>query len=133
MALTLDERQRAMLLEMGVRVWLPGTVFETEPPSVAVQVAAPAAAQPAAVVAPKAQPALAPAPTKPVSKVNPHKLQKAEALVADLEAKLAGIDSQLADPKVYGNAGRVAELGREQAALRSKLETAEADLLALYD
>ena len=83
--------------------------------------------------APKAQPALAPAPTKPVSKVNPHKLQKAEALVADLEAKLAGIDSQLADPKVYGNAGRVAELGREQAALRSKLETAEADLLALYD
>ena len=83
--------------------------------------------------APKAQPALAPAPAKPVSKVNPHKLQKAEALVADLEAKVAGIDSQLADPKVYGNAGRVAELGREQAALRSKLETAEADLLALYD
>ena len=86
--------------------------------------------------APKAEPALAkpappPAPAKP--KVNPHKLQKAEALVADLEAKLAGIDSQLADPKVYGNAGRVAELGREQAALRSKLETAEADLLALYD
>ena len=28
MALTLDDRQRAMLLEMGVRVWLPGTAFE---------------------------------------------------------------------------------------------------------
>jgi uracil-DNA glycosylase family 4 len=27
MALNLDERQRAMLLEMGVRVWLPGTDF----------------------------------------------------------------------------------------------------------
>ena len=50
-----------------------------------------------------------------------------------IPALLAGIDSQLADPKVYGNAGRVAELGREQAALRTKLETAEADLLALYD
>lgn len=35
MALNLDDRQRAMLLEMGVRVWLPGTAFETEPPSVA--------------------------------------------------------------------------------------------------
>jgi len=29
MALQLDERQRAMLLEMGVRVWLPGTAFAT--------------------------------------------------------------------------------------------------------
>jgi DNA polymerase len=28
MALDLDDRQRAMLQEMGVRVWLPGTVFE---------------------------------------------------------------------------------------------------------
>ena len=83
--------------------------------------------------APKAPPAVAAPPPKPVAKVNPHKLQKAEALVADLEAELAGIDTQLADPKIYGNAGRVAELGREQAALRTKLETAEADLLALYD
>lgn len=31
MALQLDERQRAMLLEMGVRVWLPGTDFATVP------------------------------------------------------------------------------------------------------
>jgi len=30
MALELDERQRAMLLEMGVRVWMPGTAFATE-------------------------------------------------------------------------------------------------------
>ncbi len=30
MALELDERQRAMLLEMGVRVWLPGASFATE-------------------------------------------------------------------------------------------------------
>ena len=31
MTLELDERQRAMLQEMGVRVWLPGTAFATEP------------------------------------------------------------------------------------------------------
>jgi uracil-DNA glycosylase family 4 len=31
MALQLDERQRAMLLEMGVRVWLPGTDFALAP------------------------------------------------------------------------------------------------------
>ena len=30
MPLTLDTRQRAMLLEMGVRVWLPGTDFAVE-------------------------------------------------------------------------------------------------------
>ena len=83
--------------------------------------------------APKAQPAIAAAPAKPVPKINPHKLQKAEALVAELEAKLAGIDTQLADPKVYVDAARVADLGREQASLRAKLETAEADLLALYE
>lgn len=31
MALTLDQRQRVMLEEMGVRVWLPGTDFAPEP------------------------------------------------------------------------------------------------------
>nr|WP_315494331.1 uracil-DNA glycosylase [uncultured Rhodoferax sp.] len=68
MALTLDERQRAMLLEMGVRVWLPGTVFETEPPSVAVSVAPPVAAQPAARVAPAVP---TPAPVRAVPVVRP--------------------------------------------------------------
>lgn len=63
MALTLDDRQRAMLLEMGVRVWLPGTVFETEPPTVAVSTAQPAVApQPAATVAPAAPAPAVPAP-----------------------------------------------------------------------
>jgi len=70
MALTLDDRQRAMLLEMGVRVWLPGTVFETEPPSVAVPTAQPVAAQPAATVAPA--PAVpTPAPVRAVPVVRP--------------------------------------------------------------
>ncbi|RZA21372.1 MAG: ATP-binding cassette domain-containing protein [Lysobacteraceae bacterium] len=83
--------------------------------------------------APKAQPAIVAAPAKPAAKVNPHKLQKAEAQVAELEARLAGLEAQLADPKIYVDAARVAELGREQATLRARLETAEADLLALYD
>jgi len=52
MALQLDERQRAMLLEMGVRVWLPGTDFATvagnEPAEHAP--AMPAAVRPAAAV-----------------------------------------------------------------------------------
>ncbi len=58
MALQLDERQRAMLLEMGVRVWLPGTDFATvagnEPaehaPALPTRTAMPAAVRPAPVV-----------------------------------------------------------------------------------
>ena len=52
MALILDERQRGMLLEMGVRVWLPGTAFETAPAlpvaSATPRMAPPPAAAPAA-------------------------------------------------------------------------------------
>jgi uracil-DNA glycosylase len=50
MPLNLDARQRAMLLEMGVRVWLPGTAFDTEPPSLADTAPAPSRPAPAAVV-----------------------------------------------------------------------------------
>ena len=86
--------------------------------------------------APKAEPALAkpappPAPAKP--KVNPHKLQKAEERVARLEGKLAECEAQMADPAVYADAGRVADIGRQQMQLRTELEAAEAELLALYD
>lgn len=40
MALELDDRQRAMLLEMGVHVWLPGTAFAVSPAAEAVVPAA---------------------------------------------------------------------------------------------
>ncbi len=58
MALQLDERQRAMLLEMGVRVWLPGTDFATVAdneaaelaPVLPARTAMPAAVRPAPVV-----------------------------------------------------------------------------------
>nr|WP_315480338.1 uracil-DNA glycosylase [uncultured Rhodoferax sp.] len=68
MALTLDERQRAMLLEMGVRVWLPGTVFDTEPPSLAVSTAQPAVAPQPAAPAPAVP---APPPVRAVPVVRP--------------------------------------------------------------
>ncbi len=86
--------------------------------------------------APRAEPA-APAPPPPPAKkaarVNPHKLQQAEARVARLEGRLAECAAQMADPAVYSDAGRVADLGREQMQVRAELEAAEADLLALYE
>jgi ATP-binding cassette subfamily F protein 3 len=85
--------------------------------------------------APKAQPVIeAPVlPAKKGPKVNPHKLEKAEAHVVELEAKLATLVAQLADPKVYADKTRVAALGRDQATLQLRLQTAEADLMALYE
>ena len=75
----------------------------------------------------------APAPAAPKARINPHKLQKAEERVARLEGKLAECDAQLADPAVYVDAGKVADLGRTQLQLRSELEQAEAELLGLYE
>ena len=85
---------------------------------------------------PKAAPVVAtpaPAPAPPKAKVNPHKLQKAEERVARLETKLAECEALMADPAVYVDAGKVADLGRQQMQLRGELEQAEAELLALYD
>ena len=86
----------------------------------------------------KAVAAVAPPPPpvakKPAAKINPHKLAKAEADVAALEAQLARIETQLADPALYADGGaRAGELGREQANLRERLERAEMALLGLYD
>jgi ATP-binding cassette subfamily F protein 3 len=79
----------------------------------------------------------APAPVPPAAskpKINPHKLAKAEARVAELEARLATVDIALADPTAYADGGaRAAQLGREQTTLRAELDAAEQALLALYD
>ncbi|HLT03349.1 MAG TPA: ATP-binding cassette domain-containing protein, partial [Pseudomonas sp.] len=86
--------------------------------------------------APKAEPALPappPAAKKPAARVNPHKLQKAEARVARLEEKLAECEALMADPAVYADAGKVADLGRQQMQLRGELDEAEGELLALYE
>ena len=75
------------------------------------------------------------APAKPRrGKGNPHKLAKAEQRVAELEANLETLETALADPAAYADGGEAAaELGREQAQLREDLETAETELLALYE
>ena len=84
----------------------------------------------------KAEPAVPapppPEPKKPAAKINPHKLQKAEERVARLEARLAECTASMADPAVYADAGKVADLGRQQMQLRAELDEAEAELLALY-
>ena len=73
-------------------------------------------------------------PVPPAKKINPHKLAKAEARVAEIEAKLADIETSLADPAAYADGGKRAnDLGREQQALRAQLESAEAELLSLYE
>ena len=75
MALELDDRQRAMLQEMGVRVWLPGTAFSVLP--MEVPAVAPAARSPS-----NAAPQVRPASPMPAT---PTKLQPvaAQAVVAD--------------------------------------------------
>ena len=78
------------------------------------------------------EPAKPQPPSAPKAKINPHKLQKAEARVARLEEKLAECEAQMADPAVYADAGRVADLGRAQMQLRAELDEAEGELLALY-
>jgi len=73
-------------------------------------------------------------PATPAKKINPHKLAQAEARVAELEGKLAALETEMTDPAVYSGGGaRVAEIGRQQTQLREALATAEAEWSALYD
>ncbi len=73
----------------------------------------------------------APPPGKSV-KINPHKLGKAEARVAEIEREIASIERDLADPMVYADGVKAAALGQKQAELRGQLDAAESELLALY-
>ncbi len=73
-------------------------------------------------------------PAKPTSRINPHKLAKAESRVADLEARIAVLATQLVDPGLYADGGtRAASLGKQQGDLSAELENAELELLALYE
>jgi len=81
----------------------------------------------------------APVKTQPVAQVvqkrppNPHKLAAAETKVGELEAALAELDRQLADPANHADAARMATLGRDREALAARLEQAEAAWLELME
>ena len=75
MPLELDDRQRAMLQEMGVQVWLPGTSFAPEP--VPALVAHPVAAPVARVAAPAPVQAM---PAAHVASLDWHALEDATAV-----------------------------------------------------
>jgi len=99
--------------------------LRTRPGSESVKSQAPAKAAPAPAAS---------APAKPASRVNPHKLAKAEEKVAELETRIAQVQAQLADPSLYADGGtRAATLGQQQEALRVQLVAAESELLALYE
>ena len=73
-----------------------------------------------------------PEPARPAQKINPHRLGKAEARVAELERALAALEAELARPETYADGAKVTEIGQKQAALRAQLDEAEGELLALY-
>ena len=86
--------------------------------------AKPAKAVPAADAGP-------PGPSAP--KVNPHKLAKLEDAIGGLERQLAAIEARLADLYAAGETVEAAKAAARQQALRTDLERAESELLALYE
>jgi len=78
----------------------------------------------------EAQP-LPPAPAK--KPANPHKLAAAEKRVEELGAALAELDRQLADPKNYGDSGRMATLTRDREATAEQLTNAEQAWMELLE
>jgi len=73
-----------------------------------------------------------PEPARPVQKINPHRLGKVEARVAELEQALSALEAELAEPAIYADGARVVDIGQKQASLRAQLDEAEGELLTLY-
>ncbi|CAE6805253.1 MULTISPECIES: ABC-F family ATP-binding cassette domain-containing protein [Xanthomonas] len=77
-----------------------------------------------------------PPPTKPLppkKAVNPHKLASAEKRVGELEAALAALDRELANPGNYADSDKMAVLGRDREATAQQLVAAEAAWMELLD
>lgn len=125
MSLQLDARQRAMLKEMGVQVWLPGTAF-------AVQAAAPA--EPAAV-APASMAVLRPPPVPtpvPVAALAAPALPAAPAIP---EAPARGEPSTwpaLVERVAHCQACGL-HAGRTHCVLRAEVAPMQADWLVVLD
>lgn len=115
MALELDDRQRAMLQEMGVRVWMPGTAF-------ALQQGEPE--RPAAVAVRATAPAPAPAPTA---------LRAAPPAAVTTALNLNHLDWQaLADTAASCQACSLCA-GRKQSTLQAPVDAAQADWFFVGD
>jgi len=71
------------------------------------------------------------APPVPKKPHNPHKVAAAETRVGELEAQLAELDRQLADPANYADSARMTELGRDRDATAARLAEAEQQWLEL--
>ncbi|WAH65553.1 ABC-F family ATP-binding cassette domain-containing protein [Xanthomonas hortorum] len=84
-----------------------------------------------AEVAPTPPPPTKPLPPKKV--VNPHKLASAEKRVGELEAALAELHRQLANPANYPDSEKMAVLGRDREATAQLLAAAEAAWVELID
>ncbi|APP85750.1 ABC-F family ATP-binding cassette domain-containing protein [Xanthomonas hortorum pv. vitians] len=84
-----------------------------------------------AEVAPTPPPPTKPLPPKKV--VNPHKLASAEKRVGELEAALAELDRQLANPANYPDSEKMAVLGRDREATAQQLAAAEAAWMELIE
>jgi len=84
-----------------------------------------------AEVAPTPRPPVKPLPPKKA--VNPLKLASAEKRVGELEAALAALDRDLANPGNYADSDKMAVLGRDRQAMAQQLAEAEAAWMALID
>ncbi|HET6912571.1 MAG TPA: ABC-F family ATP-binding cassette domain-containing protein [Rhodanobacteraceae bacterium] len=73
------------------------------------------------------------APRKSAAKTNPQRVIRAERRVAELQAKLEAIESQLADAASHANdPARLAQISKQHHDARAELDGAEAELLELY-
>lgn len=132
MPLELDPRQRAMLQEMGVHVWLPGTVFAIQAESTDPQ--APASASAAQV------PHLPPVLSAPPKRPNPPAFAyppASAASAASLQPALAGQLSALDWPALADMASDCQACGlcagRKQSTLQAPSTATQADWFIVGD
>ena len=112
----LDERQRAMLAEMGVRVWMPQTASVLpEPLSVATQTAAPPAAHLVAM----------PTSVAPAASGAPQMLSVPIVDISQLPAGIASMDWAQLQPAVATCTGCGLSQSRQQAILGDGLVSAD--------